>query len=317
MVNALVKFSLAPLLLAASTAALASQLSTNAMSAVPHDVQQLVAIDYQAMENSAAAMALRNRVMPPALKQLETALEKSGLNDNNDVDEMAFGLFRGSGSGDSLYTVGIAEGEFSEPDILANFNRLKIKPTMLRANSIYPMTRSGMVLCFMDPSTIVFGDKDAVEQALNAHDGFAPSMLTNGPMMSAMQSVSSAPLWSILDSHGTRTMMNSLLGQAGSVTNYKAVRDRLQSCWYSMNFQNGVQFSLTISTGDAFTAATISSLLSAAMIVRKMTSTPAEAQALNATSVSSNMGQITIHFASSDSQFSSLLESPLFQSVVH
>ncbi len=308
---------MALLLLGAATAVQAAQLSTDGRSAIPYDVQQLVVIDYQAMQNSAAAMDLRNRVMPPELKQLETALEKSGLNDNNDVDQLAFALFRAPASSDTLYTVGIAEGEFSEPDILANFRKLKIKPAMLRTNSIYPMTRSGMVLCFVDPSTMVFGDKDAVEKALNSRDGYAPNILTNSTMMSAMQGVDSAPLWSILDAAGTRTMMSQLMGQAGSVTNYKAVQDRLQSCSYAMNFQNGVQFDLTISTGDPFTAATVSSLLTAAIIVRKMSSTPAEKQALDATSISSNMGQLTIHFASSDTQFSSLLQSPLFQSVMH
>ncbi len=317
MVKVLVKFSVAALLLAAATAALASQLSTDARSAIPYNVQQLVVIDYQAMENSAAAMDLRNRVMPPELKQLETALDKSGLNDNYDVDQLAFALFKASASGDSLYTVGIAEGEFSEPNILANFRKQKIKPTKLRNDSIYPLTKSGMVLCFVDPSTMVFGDKDAVVKALNSRDGLAPSVLTNGPMMSAMQSADSAPLWSVLDAKGTQTMMSGLLGQAGAVTNYKAVRERLQSSWYSMNFQNGVQFNLTISTGDTFTAATFASVLTAAVLVRKMTSTPAETAALNATSISSSAGQLLIHFSSSAAEFSSLLQSPLFTSVMH
>ena len=55
------KFSMVPLLLAAATAAPASQLSTDARGAIPHDVQQLVVIDYRAMENSPTAMDLRAR----------------------------------------------------------------------------------------------------------------------------------------------------------------------------------------------------------------------------------------------------------------
>ena len=62
----------------------------------------------------------------------------------------------------------------------------------MRTNSIYPMTKTGMVLCFVDPSTMVFGGKDAVTKALDARDGMAPSMLTNRHMMNAMQSVDSA-----------------------------------------------------------------------------------------------------------------------------
>ncbi len=315
--KALMKFSLVLVLVAAATLAQAAQLSTDARSAIPHDVQQLVVIDYNAMQNSNAAMQLRDKVMPPELKQFETALLKSGLNDNNDVNTLAFVLFRSGTSSDSLDTVGIAQGQFDTQTILANFRKEKIKPTVLRSNHIYPMGRSGMVLCFVDPSTMVFGGNDAVKKALNARDGYAPSMLTNSPMMSAMRSVDSEDLWSILDSQGTQTMMRQVLGQAGSVTNYDTVKKRLQQSWYYMDFEHGVHFNLTILTGDTFTAATMSSLLTAAILVRKMSSTAAEKAALNDTTVTSSSGQLAINFAASDTEFMSLLQSPLFKDVVH
>jgi hypothetical protein len=84
-----------------------------------------------------------------------------------------------------------------------------------------------------------------------------------------------------------------------------------------MNFQHGVHFNLTIATGDTFAAATMSSLLTAAIILRKTTSTDAEKQALSDTTVSSNSGQLAINFAASDGEFASLLQSPLFQSMIH
>jgi len=164
---------------------------------------------------------------------------------------------------------------------------------------------------------MVFGGKDSVVKALDARDGLANSLLTNGPMMDAMRSVDSEPLWSILDDKGTQTMMKQVLGEAGSVTDFETVQKRLQASWYSMNFQHGVKFDLTISTGDSFAAATISSLLTAAVMVRKMTGTDTEKQALSSTSVASDGGRLSIHFATTDSEFNSLLHSPLFQSMVH
>ena len=312
----LAKISVIPALLAMSMFAHAAQLTTDARAVIPRDVQQLVVIDYRAMQNSPSAMGLRDRVMPPELKQLEEALNNSGLNDTHDVDQLAFALFRPSPNSDALWTVGVAQGQFSVDDVLANFRKRKIKPTQLRANSIYPMTRSGMVLSFVDPSTMVFGQKDAVVKALDARDGGTPSLLTNGSLMDAMRSVDSNPLWSIMDSKGTQTMMRQLLGEAGSVTDFDVVKQRLQSTWYSMDFQHGVNFNLTIQTGDSFTAATVSSLLTAAVMLRKMSGTDAEKQALSATSIGSDSGKLSIHFASSDSQFSALLQSPLFQSMV-
>ena len=316
MLKAIVKLSIAPLLLAAATLAPAAQLSTDARGAIPREVQQLVVIDYRAMQNSQAAMNLRERVMPPELKQLDEALGKSGLNENHDVDQLAFALFRPSAGSDSLLTVGIAQGQFSLDEVLANFRKQKIKPAMVRTNSIYPMTKSGMVLCFVDPSTMVFGQKDAVTKALDARDGVIQSLLTNGQMMDAMRSVDSEPLWSILDGKGTQTMMKQLMGEAGSVTDFETVQQRLQASWYSMNFQHGVKFDLTIQTGDSFTAATVSSLLTAAVMLRKMSGSDTEKQALSATSIASDSGRLSIHFSTTDSEFASLLQSPLFQSMV-
>ena len=317
MFKCLMKCSMVCVLVTAGSVAFAAQLTTDARGVIPHDVQQLVVIDYHAMQNSPAAMDLRNRVMPPELKQFDEALSHSGLNENHDVDELAFALFRPSPGSDALQTVGIAQGQFDTQTILANFRRQKVKATMVRTNSVYPMARTGMVLCFVDPSTMIFGDRDAVTKALDARDGMAASLLTNSALMNAMQSVDTNPLWSILDNKGTQTMMKQLLGEAGSVTDFDTVRQRLEASWYSMDFQHGVRFDLTIETGDTFAAATISSLLSAAVMVRKMSASDAEKEALNDTDIGSSSGNLTVHFATSNAEFDSLLQSPLFKSMVH
>ena len=216
-----------------------------------------------------------------------------------------------------MITVGIAQGQFDMQSVLANFRKQKVKAALVRTNRIYPLAKTGMVLCFVDPSTMIFGGKEAVEKALDARDGVAPSLLTNGTVMDAMRSVDSAPLWSILDQKGTQTMMKQVLGEAGSVADFDTVKKRLQVSWYGMDFQHGVKFDLTISTGDPFAAATISSLLNAAVIYRKMSGSETEKEAMAGTDISSSAGNLSVHFATTDAQFDSLLHSPLFQSMVH
>jgi hypothetical protein len=314
--KAFLKVSVPSLLFAVAASAPAAQLSTDARNAVPHDVQQLVAIDYHTMENSTSASDLRERVMPPELKRFAEALQKSGLNENHDVDQLAFVLFRAKTGDDRLDMVGIAQGQFSVQDIFANFRKQRVKPTLVRTNKLYPLAKTGMVVCFVDPSTMVFGDPEAVGKALDARDGIAPSLLNNAPMMDAMNTVDSAPLWSILDKKGTQTMMGQIAGEAGSSADFDSIRKKLVASWYSMDFQHGVKFDLTISTGDPFASATLSSLLNAALTVRKMSGTEAEKQALTATTLASNSGRMTIHFATTDAQFSSLLQSPLFRGMV-
>jgi hypothetical protein len=83
-----------------------------------------------------------------------------------------------------------------------------------------------------------------------------------------------------------------------------------------MDFQHGVKFDLTIATGDAFAAATVSSLLNAAVLYRKVSGSESEKAALAGTDISSSAGKLAIHFAASDTDFNSLLKSQLFQSMV-
>ena len=303
-------------LVSAATFAHAAQLSSDARTAIPRDVQQLVVIDYRAMQNSPTAMQLRERVMPPDLKQFDDALQKSGLNENHDVDQLAFALFRPAQSSEDVVTIGIAQGQFPVQDIVANFRKKGMKPSQIRTNKIYPMAKTGMVLCFVDQSTMIFGGSDAMKAALDARDGNSQSLLNNSSIMDAMRSVDSETLWSVLDAKGTQTMMKQVLGEAGSVADFESVRKRLTSSWYSMNFQHGVKFDLTIATGDSFAAATISSLLNAAVIYRKMSGSDTEKAALSGTDISSNSGKLGIHFSASDNDFSNLLRSELFQSVV-
>jgi len=308
--------SIAMLTLIGAATAQGAQLSTDARTAIPHDVQQLIVIDYRAMQNSTAAANLRDRVMPANLKPFDEALRKSGLNENHDVEQLAFALFRTKDSGNTLTTVGIAQGQFPVQEITANLRKKGVKATVVRTNRIYPMGKTGMVLSFVDASTMIFGTSDSVRKSLDARDGQAASLLTNPTMMEAMKSVDTEPLWSVLDEKGTQFMVHQLLGNAGSVTDFDTVRKHLQSCRYGMDFQHGVHLNLSIETGDNFIAATLSSIFNAAITVRKMTGPEVEKQALAATSVHSSSGNLEIQFATSDDEFASLLKSSLFQSVL-
>jgi hypothetical protein len=305
---------IAALCLASALPASAAQLSGDARAAIPHDVQQLIVIDYRAMQNSPAAMQLKNKVMPPELKGLEKALQVSGMNDNHDVDELAFASFRPKGAtGDMTRIIGLAQGQFSVDDIMANFKKKKIKPLVLRDNRIYPMGASGMQVVFLNPTTMVFGQTDSLKQALDSRDGLQPNFLTNSAMTDMMASVQDEPLWSILDQKGTQTMMRSLMGEASQMGDYDTIKKRILTSYY----QNGVSFNLNVLTPDTFTAATMASLLNAAALYKKMSGTDIEKQAIDGTKIDSNSGKLTVSYSSSDSQFATLLQSNLFQTVVH
>jgi len=299
----------------APTFASAAQLSSDAKSALPKEIQQLIVVDYRAMQNSPAAMDLKDRVLTPELKRLETALKSSGLKVDQDADVLAFAAFRDQ-KGDGTRIVGIAQGQFHTREIMANFTKNKIKPTMLRNNSIYPMGSNGMSVVFLNQTTMVFGDKDAVKEAMDARDGLNPDFLSNGDMVNEMGVVDSKAVWSLLDAKGTQTMMKGVLGDASQLADYDTVKNRMKSSRYTMDFQNGVKFDMAVVMSDTITAATAATLMKGVSILRKNSGSPLEKSALDQTTIDSNAGTLTVSYSSSDSQFASLLTSPLFQSVV-
>jgi hypothetical protein len=299
----------------APTFAFGAQLSSDAKSAIPKDIQQLIVVDYRAMQNSPAAMDLKERVLPPELKRLETALKSSGLKVDQDADVLTFASFRDA-SGQGTRIVGIAQGQFHTREIMANFTKNKTKPTMLRNNSIYPMGAGGMSVVFLNQTTMVFGDKEAVKDAMDARDGMVADFLSNGDMVNEMAAVDTKAIWSLLDAKGTQTMMKSVLGDASQLADYDTVKNRMKSSRYTMDFQNGVKFDMAVVMSDTLTAATAATLMKGVSILRKTSGSPLEKSALDQTTIDSNAGTLTVDYSSSDSQFASLLTSPLFQSVV-
>jgi hypothetical protein len=301
----------------AATVAHAAQLSGDARASIPKDVQQIIVVDYKAMQGSNTAMQLKDRVLPPELKRLEVALKNSGLKVDQDCEILAFAAFRSGGAGSSgSRIIGVAQGQFQTASILAKFAKDKTKPSPVRNTDVWPMGAAGMSVAFLNQTTMIFGDHEAVKAALDARDGLASNFLQNSEMMDQMASVDSRPVWSLLDQKGTQTMMKSVLGEAAQLADYNTVQTRMKSARYTMDFANGVKFNMTVVLNDSMTAATAATLMKGVMILKKSGGSPMEKSALDDTKVDSSGGALTVDYSSSDGQFASLLSSPLFQQVV-
>ena len=110
-------------------------------------------------------------------------------------------------------------------------------------------------------------------------------------------------------------MMRSALGDAAKLADYETVKKRLLGSRYTMNFSNGVNFDLDVITSDSVTATTLSSLVRAGMLYKKMSATPTEKLALESVTVDSQSSNLQLHFKTDDKKFQSLLHSELFAAV--
>ena len=308
----LLKLCLASLLLASM--AYAMPLNSSARTCIPADLLQLISVDYRTIKDSPTAMAMKQQLLPDNIKQFETALKGIGLDPEKDVDTLTFASFHSGKQG--VKTVGIASGPFNMKAVLKKMKLQKMTPKKYGTASIYPMD-GGFVMSFLDDSTLAFGDMTALKAALDVRDGQTLNLDTNGNMADMMTSVDSAPVWSILDQQGTQNMLHSALGDASKVADYETLKKRLLGSRYTMNFNNGVNFDLTVLTSDSMTAGTLSSLVKAGILYKKMNATPAEKVAVENTTVDSDASNLQVHFKANDQQFQSLMHSDLFAAVSH
>jgi hypothetical protein len=305
-------FSLA-LMCAFAIPGMAASLGTNSRAVIPSGVQQIISADYRAMRNSETAMALKNRVLPDNLKQFETSIKSLGISTERDMEQLTFAAYRPAG-GKGIRSIGIASGTFPTKQILAKMKVKKIKGDKYRDSVIYP-SGSGLMFTFLDPNTMLFGDMAAVKDGIDARDGEIQNLNGNSQMSEMVSAVESGPVWSVLDQLGTQNMMRSALGDAAGLADYDTIKKRLLGSRYIVDFSRGVNFDLDVMTSDTMTAATLSSLIKAGMMYKKMNSTPVEKAALDSMSVDSDSGKLTMHFKSDDRKFQSLLSSDLFAAV--
>jgi hypothetical protein len=299
-------------LIVLTVSAWGAAMPSSARPAIPADVQQLITVDYRALKNSSTAMALKQQVLPPSLKEFEGQLKSIGINPDKDVDELTFASYRSGKQG--IKVIGAAQGSFTSKTVLQKMKLNKVKPLKYRDSDLYPMS-GGMDMMFLDDNTLLFGDLGAVKGALDARDGYASGLDSNTQIADMIGPVESGVVWSVLDQQGTQNMLLSALGDAGKLADFDMIKRRVLGSRYTMNFQNGVTFDLDIVTSDSVTAGTLSSLVKAGVLYRKMTATPIEKAALENVAVNSDSSSLQMHFKADDKQFQSLLHSDLFAAV--
>lgn len=292
----------------------AMPIPSSARSMMPSEMQQLIGVDYRALKDSPTAMQLKAQVLPENLKELETSLKGMGIDTEHDLDQLTFASFRSGKQG--IQTIGVAQGSFSAKTVLKKLKLKKITGTKYGTSMLYPM-QSGLVMTFLDDNTLAFGNDASLKSALDTRDGKRTSLDSNPTMTDQMSAVDGSPVWSILDQQGTQNMMRSALGDASKVADYETVKKRILASRYTMNFENGVDFDLNVLTSDSMTAATLSSLVKAGMLYKKLNASPIEKTAIDSVSVNSDSSNLQVHFKSDDQKFQSLMHSELFAAVSH
>src|SRR5579864_9478321 len=284
--------------------AFAASLGTAARTVIPIEVQQIINVDYRRMKNSDTAMDMKANLLPPNMKQFEDALKDIGVNPDKDIDQITLASFRMKD-----------QGLFPRKKLMLKITNQKIKGTKKNGSMIYPMA-GGMQMTFLDDWTMLFGDIAAVKAALDARDNSSQSLNANREITDLIPNVEAGTVWSVLDSAGTETMLKSALGSAAELGEFDTMKKKLLGSRYTIDFDHGVDFNLNVLTSDNVTASTLSSVLKAGILFKKMDASPTEKAAIDGTTVDSDTNKLVVRFKADDKNFQQLMQSPMFASVV-
>jgi hypothetical protein len=290
----------------------AASLGTAARTVIPVEVQQIINVDYRRMKNSDTAMQMKAKLLPPNMKQFEDALKAIGVVPERDLEQITLATFRTKDN--NLQVIGVAQGQFPRKKLGLRLAKQKITGKKLNGTSVYPMS-GGMQMTFLDDWTMLFGNQDALQAALDARDNSSQSLNANTDVTDMIASVDQGTVWSVLDAAGTQNMLKSALGTASNLSEFDTVKSRLVGSRYSVDFDHGVDFSLNVVTSDNFTAATLSAVMKAGLLFKKASATATEKTAIDGTTVDSDAGKLVVHFKADDKSFQSLLDSPMFVAV--
>src|SRR5260370_9199995 len=105
-------------------------------------------------------------------------------------------------------------------------------------------------------------------------------------------------------------MMFSAMVDAAKVVEYETLKKRILASRYTMNFQSGVNFDLSVLTADSMTAATLSTIVKAGMLYKKLNASPVEKTAIDSTPVDSDTSNLQVPFKTDDQKIQSLILPP-------
>ncbi|MGH9394339.1 MAG: hypothetical protein ACRD1E_09240 [Terriglobales bacterium] len=305
--------SLFAALLALGLPAAAAQLSAASQSVLPQATRQVISLDYHRLAGDAVAQKVEGQVLPPEMRGLDALLQRGGISPASDLNRLTFATFQGD---KGVGLIGIAEGNLGGLQLSRFFQKTPKQPAPPQISGVDVYASEGLSFFVPDSSTLVFGSREAVTQAIKTEQG-AAGIAQNEELSDLIAGTQSTDVWSVLDAQGSRAMIRSMLGSSTGGFSASLIDKHFNGARYTIAFQNQVQLNLEVLTTDALSAAAVSTGLNAAIALRQRSEANPEAKAmLGQIQVDSAGDHAFLQLSSPESQLLALLHTDLLQSVL-
>lgn len=305
---------LAVFMVATAAASSAAPISEAESRVIPSAFEQIVSVDYRSVQASQVALALKAVVYPETLGKLEAALAAQGMDVHKDLGSLLFATFRDDSG--QLKAICVATGSFST--LQKNISRTSMS---YRGSDLYLLAKAAdeksrdLDATFLDSTTLLFGEREALESAIGVLNGDKPQIGFNRKYADIIRSIDKAPVWSVLSRSGSLRMIRAALGNSNQQEEYDRVKSRILGADYTIKFEDGVQADLTLLTLDPESSADLVALLCTGKLFEKMKSNVQAKLPTKVLSSEFDAVGLEVHFRTDPIQFQKLLQAQFFDAL--
>ncbi len=318
-------FLLALALLIVGPGLRAGTLGVNVVAMFPRDTAEFAYADLKEARKFPWYAQFRAQALPVRFSDLEHFLASVGVDDNLQIDELAWSLGSGDSDAgpndksvpDSDKVLGIALGNFDADHAKSFMKAHKIRGFDYRGFTVYPCAScDDLSVVFIDSSTVAFGHPQLLEKLLDVRSGTDDSLIQNEKVFPLISKVNGRGIfWGVLNQGGTRQAIRQIVPEATEFPQAGKLLGRLNGMVISIEGTSDLDARFQLISSSPDDAATIAQLLQAGVLLKQFearNSDPGLSALLSSVRVVPNGEGLEVSFAVSSDQVVSLIKRNTF-----
>jgi hypothetical protein len=277
--NILRKYLL-PMLLIASCAPLrADTLGVNIVAMFPKSTAEFAYANLKEARKFTWYAQFKSQALPLRFSDLEHFLASIGVDDNVQIDELAWAVGSGEteigpddkSAPDSRKVLGVALGNFDPESAKSYMKTHKIRGFDYRGYTLYPCAScADLALVFIDSSTVAFGPPRLLEQLIEVRVGAEDSLIQNEKAFALISQINGRGIfWGVLNQGGTRQALRQIVPEAAQFPQASKLLSKLSGMVISFQGSSDLEAHFQLISSSAEDSATISQLLQVGVLLRQ------------------------------------------------
>jgi hypothetical protein len=309
----------------ASPASHAGTLGLNVVAMFPKSAAEFAYADLKEARKFSWYAQFKFQPLPTRFSDLEHFLASVGVDDNIQIDELAWSLGSGDADSgpdeksvpDSDQVLGIALGNFDSEHAKNYMKVHKICGYDYRGYTLYPcVSCDELSVVFIDANTVAFGQLQLLEKLLDVRAGTDDSLIQNERLFPLISQINGRGIfWGVLNQGGTRQALRQMIPEATNFPQASKLLSKLGGLVISIQGFSDLEAHFQLIFSSTEDAAMISQVLQAGVLFRQFevkNSNPALSTLLDSVRIVPNGGGIEVSMSLTSELLASLIKEKIF-----